>query len=141
MANAVLPNANFGKILVKGQPASTAGWITGLFNGDTTILSNVPPQWFVDVQDTARLHVAALISPDIQNERIFAFAEPYNNHDLLRILRKVRPDHKFPEDFGDESLRDRMKLDNSRGSEILKTFGRPGWTSLEESLKNNIEDL
>lgn len=52
--------------------------------------------------------------------------------DLLRILRKVRPDHKFPEDFGDESLRDRMKLDNSRGSEILKTFGRPGWTSLEE---------
>lgn len=52
--------------------------------------------------------------------------------DLLRILRKVRPDHKFPEDFGDESIRDRMQLDNSRGSEILKTFGRPGWTSLEE---------
>jgi hypothetical protein len=32
----------------------------------------------VDVQDDARIHVAALINPEIQNERIIVFAEPYN---------------------------------------------------------------
>jgi nucleoside-diphosphate-sugar epimerase len=34
--------------------------------------------WFVDVQDTARFHVAALTKPDIQNERMLAFAELWN---------------------------------------------------------------
>lgn len=42
--NAVLPNANFGKILVKGQPASTGNWVTTLFNGNTDALKNSPPR-------------------------------------------------------------------------------------------------
>lgn len=33
----------------------------------------------MNVQDTARLHVAALTDPNIQNERIFALSEPFNN--------------------------------------------------------------
>jgi hypothetical protein len=32
-------------------------------------------EWFVDVQDSARLHVAALTNPDVKNERIIAYAE------------------------------------------------------------------
>lgn len=32
---------------------------------------------FINVQDRARLHVAALIYPDIVNERTFGFAETY----------------------------------------------------------------
>ena len=35
-------------------------------------------EWYIDVQDTARLHVAAVINPDVQNERIFGFADPFN---------------------------------------------------------------
>ncbi len=105
VVNAVLPNCNFGKILVKGQAPSTAGYPIALFKGnigpvpDSTLppLKEFPPrksphpyqnisltplittEWFVDVQDVARLHVAALINPDVKNERIFAFAYPFNN--------------------------------------------------------------
>jgi hypothetical protein len=62
--------------------------------------------------------------------------------DLLRILRKLRPDHKFPENFVDENVRDLSKVENQRGAELLKKdFGRPGWTSLSESLENNIQHL
>jgi hypothetical protein len=62
--------------------------------------------------------------------------------DLLRILRKLRPDHKFPENFVDDNVRDLSKVENQRGAELLKKdFGRPGWTGLSESLENNIQHL
>ncbi|KAE9363654.1 NAD(P)-binding protein [Stipitochalara longipes BDJ] len=128
VVNAVLPNANFGKILVKGQPASTGDWVTSLFKGNIDALKNAPPQWFVDVQDNARIHVAALINPEIQNERIIAFAEPYNANDILKILRTLRPDHEFPEDFVDDNV-------------LKQDFGQSGWTSLTESLRRTIENL
>jgi hypothetical protein len=33
---------------------------------------------FMDVRDTAVRHVAALIQPDVENEKIFAFSKPWN---------------------------------------------------------------
>jgi hypothetical protein len=35
-------------------------------------------EYFINVRDDARLHVAATIDASLSNERIFAFAEPYN---------------------------------------------------------------
>jgi len=61
--------------------------------------------------------------------------------DVLKILRKIRPDHKWPNDFVDDHVRDLSTVQNQRGAELLKTFGRPGWTSLAESLEYNIADL
>ncbi|KAE8447770.1 hypothetical protein EG329_010164 [Mollisiaceae sp. DMI_Dod_QoI] len=141
VANAILPNLNIGKILVKGQPASTGGWVVDLYHGDTTKFQNFPPQWFVDVQDDAILHVAALTNPDVKNERIYAFAEPFNTNDLLQIFRKIQPDKTFPENFVDDNVRDLSKVKNERAIELLKTFGQPGFTSLEESIKKCIESL
>jgi hypothetical protein len=57
------------------------------------------------------------------------------------VLRKIRPEHTFPHDFVDDNVRDLSKVQNERGAELLKTFGRKGWTSLEESLENNVADL
>jgi len=47
IANAVLPNANFGKILVKGQPASTGNWPKSLYEGNTELLEDIRPRKFV----------------------------------------------------------------------------------------------
>jgi hypothetical protein len=46
-------------------------------------------EYFVDAQDTARLHVAALIDTDIQNERILAFAEPFNAKYVPSLLSSL----------------------------------------------------
>lgn len=85
----VLPNANFGPILKPGgeQSASTATWAVNIFNGVTSAFGALPPQYFVNVQDTARLHVIALIDPACNGERIFAFAAPFNVNDLLAVFR------------------------------------------------------
>ena len=74
------------------------------------------PQWMVDVKDTARLHVAALIDPEVENEHILAFAYPYNYNDILKCLLKLYPDKKFPNNIENDS-RDLSKVDNRRGEE------------------------
>ena len=94
----------------------------------------------VNVKDTARIHVAALLDPEVQNERILAFAEPYNWNAILAILRKIYPDKGFPADIENEP-RDLSKLDHSRGEALLKLFGRPGFTGLEESIRENTAGL
>ena len=91
----------------------------------------------VNVKDTARIHVAALLDPGVQNERILAFAYPFNWNSVLACLRKIFPDKKFADDIKDEP-QDLSTLDNSRGASLLKAFGRPGWTTLEESVRDTI---
>ena len=89
------------------------------------------------MKDTARLHASALIDPDVENERILAFAEPFNWNDILAHLRRLRLDRTFPQDIPN-APRDLSTLDNSRGAELLRAHGRDGFTGLEESIKDNL---
>ena len=135
--NSVLPNLNLGPILSDKFSASTGGAIKYICEKGE-IGDMEPPQWMVNVQDTARLHVAALIDPDISGQRILAFAYPFNFNDVLACLRRLYPDKTFPGDI--EGLgRDLSKLDNSQGADILRRFGRDGWTGLEESVRENVD--
>ena len=94
----------------------------------------------VDVKDTARLHVAALVDPEVQNERILAFAYPYNWNDILACLRELCPGKKFLEDIVNEP-QDLSRVDNSRGVYLLKKFGRSGFTSMNEAIAENTKGL
>lgn len=144
--NAVLPNANFGNILSvehQGYP-STSAWVKAAWNGFTgdegkTAVS-FPAQHFVDVQDDACIHVAALIYSDVQNERLYAFASPYNWNDILRVLRKLYPDRKFIDDLPNVG-EDKSIVSNERAEELLKRYSGSGWKTLEESVKRNVEGL
>ncbi|OAA56271.1 NAD dependent epimerase/dehydratase [Niveomyces insectorum RCEF 264] len=142
VVNTVLPNLNLGKSLDpinQGHP-STSGLITTLFQGNVLPELFQIPQYFVDVQDTALLHVAALIFPDVKSERIFAFTEPFTWDQVLEILRKQNPGRKFPDNFANTPCRIVVKP-RARAEELLRTLGRPGWTSLEDSLLLNSDDL
>ncbi|KAF7957342.1 hypothetical protein EAE96_002928 [Botrytis aclada] len=141
VANAVLPDTNIGLVLDPSQ-GSTGQMVRQLYLGDNSAIKDLPPQYYIDVQDTGRLHVSALIDEDVKNERLFAYAKPFNNNTLLRAFRKIRPDAKIMDDFHDDSINDLSKVANQRAEELLKRdFGRDGFTSLEESLTNNIQDL
>lgn len=144
VANAVLPNANFGPILSpQNQDASTAGWIVTLYkSGPTDMLAGIPPQWCVDVRDDAKLHVAALVDEDVKSERIFAFAHTVNWNQLLGVMRKLRPQAKIAEDLRDDSKDLSTVTERPRAVAILKkNFGQSDWTPLEESIKANIAHL
>lgn len=138
--NVILPNFNLGLILTDKQRASSGQAVkviyeTGQLNPEW--VQTFLPQWMVDVRDTARLHVAALIDPEVDNQRILAFAHPFNWNDILACLRKLDPSRALPDDV--EGLgRDLCKLDNGPGEEMLKRFGRKGWTPFEETIKANV---
>lgn len=95
----------------------------------------------MDVQDTALLHVAAAIHPEVTSERIFAFAEPVNGDGLLAILRKLYPKRTFPADF--QSEKDLSIIaPRERAKALLRDMGKDGgWTSLEESVRRNTQDV
>lgn len=133
---AVLPNANFGPIIQPGgeESSSTASWLLKVFNGlppDPAF----PPQYFVDVRDSARLHVIALIDPSCNGQRLFAFAEPFNWNDILAIFRKQNPGKTFPDDV--DAGRDLSEIPNQDAEELLKKHYGKGWIGLEECIEAN----
>ncbi|KIW45683.1 uncharacterized protein PV06_04054 [Exophiala oligosperma] len=137
--NTVLPNLNMGPILAPEIAGSTMNWTRNLLKGDE-FFKAFPPQWFVDVRDDARLHVAALLDPKVKSQRIFAFAEPYNYTDIIALLHKMRPNNtKLPAPAENEGRDLTIIKPREKAEQLLKSFFKvPGWVKLEDSLAAGI---
>jgi nucleoside-diphosphate-sugar epimerase len=136
--NTVLPNCNMGRVLSvadQGSP-STIAWLKALWNGfdGAEDIKDNPPQYYINVQDNARVHVAALVYKDVESERLFTFAHPYNWNDILAVFRKLYPDRSFIDDIPDLG-HDLSTVANKRAEELLKRFNLTAWTSLETSVQ------
>jgi hypothetical protein len=82
--------------------------------------------------------MSALLDPEVHNERIVAWAAAWTWNDIFAIMRQVHPDKSTMfEDIPNEG-RDLSKAANTRGEKLLRSLGRPGWTSLEDSVKATI---
>ncbi|CAG8890481.1 unnamed protein product [Penicillium egyptiacum] len=138
--NSVLPWLTLGKILHPNIGGSTMGYVSGLLNGDTTPFKFLPLPWFVDVEDTARLHAIALFSPSVRSERLFAAATPFIWGDVVEILKKIQPNNaRIPA----APVREEPTLGDvvpaARAEKLLReTFGQSRWTPLEVSLEGGI---
>lgn len=137
--NQVLPAANFGPAPApekQGLP-STGGWPKALYDGDLSLIQNVPAQYFVDVRDNAKLHIGGLLDPATNEERLFAFAEPYNWNKVLAEFRKLWPERKFVEDLEGLQTDESIPPTESALKLLKHAYGMDGWTSLETSLKES----
>ena len=96
-------------------------------------------EWFVNVQDTARLHISGLLDRSVISERIFGFAKPFNWTDVLDVLRgeegEEGKDGNLPVAPENEA-RDLSEVVPSRRAEelLVKSWGREGWVGLRESV-------
>ena len=97
-------------------------------------------EYAIDTVDCARLHVGALLDSDVENQRLFGYAEPYNWNELLAIFRKMYPNRKFIDDLPEQG-QDLSSVSSETAVEVLKKFGRPGFTPLEESVKAATEQI
>jgi len=94
----------------------------------------------VNVVDSARLHVIALLDPEVANERLFAFDEPYTWKQLIDVSRKLKPDVTFPAN-ADKAVQgeDQSKVARrDRADALLKKHFGSGFTGLEETLKQQL---
>ncbi|KAJ5321955.1 cinnamoyl-CoA reductase [Penicillium brevicompactum] len=111
-----------------------------LLSGKDFFMRIYPPGWYVNVEDTARLHIAALLDPKIQSERIFGTAAKFTWPEVIAILRKLRPNSNTPDAPNDHQCQLDYVLSN-RAEQILLDFFGSGWVSLEVSLEQAILDV
>ncbi|KAI1393514.1 uncharacterized protein F4822DRAFT_439593 [Hypoxylon trugodes] len=140
VVNTVVPNTNIGKCLDpynQGFPSSASLVVTLYWGEVKPHHYGIPRQYYINVQDTARLHIAAAIFDNVRSQRIFAFAGRFNWDAILDILRKLEPNKVFPENFsGGEDTNEIQP--RPKAEQLLRRLGRPGWTSLEESVRDLV---
>lgn len=97
--------------------------------------------YHIDVKDVALLHVAAILDPKINNERLQAWAENCNWNDILAIMRRLYPQRHFIDDLpGQQRLS--ISTDLTLSLHLLKKWGnQAGWRTLEQTIKDNVELL
>ncbi|KAF9873042.1 aldehyde reductase [Colletotrichum karsti] len=142
VVNTVLPNFNFsGSIdpVNQGFPSSSAMPVT-LYNGEVSYIFHIlNKQHYIHTDDSARLHVAAATFENVKDQRIFGFAGKFSWDLILDILRKNFPEKTFPENFSAE-LSKKTIAPSGKAEELLRELGRPGWTSLEDTIVETIKD-
>ncbi|KAJ3541096.1 hypothetical protein NM208_g443 [Fusarium decemcellulare] len=142
VVNTIVPSVNLGKPLdpINQGYRSTSEFIPLLCQGKTFPMHPFfPRQYYVHVQDTARLHVAAGILADVRDQRIFAYAERFNWDIVLDILRKYKPNQVYPDNFSGGI--DPNEVPRDEAEKMLRALGRPGWVGLKESVRDSIADL
>ncbi len=134
--NTVLPSVNFGAVVRPDKTGflSSSVMMKLLWMGSSLPPTISPPQHFVDVEDTALLHVAVLTSPEVKNERVLAIGHRFCYNDMLDIFRKMFPDHKFLDRV--DEIPDNGTVDDRRAEKLLKHVkGGKGWSTLEEVIQ------
>ena len=140
------PDSNFGPPIAPNARASTGKIIYSAWQqSDGSLLRPFAAgkyRWFIDVRDTARLHVAALLDSAIRGERLLGYAHKFSGHDLVEFFeafnqekgesRAIKP--PIPEDF--ICVDD---VETSRSIEALRRLGRDGWTARNETLRESLD--
>ncbi|GAA5859398.1 hypothetical protein JCM8547_002015 [Rhodosporidiobolus lusitaniae] len=136
----VLPSCSLGKILDASQHGSTAGMLTQFYNGVPIPIWTAAPAFnYVAVTDIALLHLGALLVPSstVSPQRLFGAAGSMNGNDVLAIFRQLAPEKEFPQDFPG-MVPDGGVYDRKGAEAILHAFGKEGWKSLEEAVKETV---
>jgi hypothetical protein len=94
--------------------------------------------FYVDVKDVARVHVAAVLDPDVKNVRLQSWGHSAHWNEILAILRELRPQKTLIEDYP-KSYHLQVLVDQSDSEALLKKWsGQDGWTPLRQSVSENI---
>ena len=136
VVNSVVPNFNIGPVIHPKLLSSTNMIVAGTFNSDPTALGYahmILPQFSISLEDDGLLHLAGLTMEDVKNERLIAAADSFTFNDMLDIMAKFDPSKKLPE-RQPKNEQAKRTIDTSRSVEILKRFGKTGFTSVEESI-------
>lgn len=107
IGNSVLPDVILGLPLnpAKQGLGPSGSMLKSLWDHDD-IWKYFSPQYVVDVKDTALLHLAGLVKPDVKGERLFGYGQPKRWSDVIPLLEKMYPEHRFPgrTGFVDDSI-------------------------------------
>lgn len=139
--NTVVPNFNMGVVVAPEKLGfgSSVGILASVMRGLPFGPAMIPPEWYVNAEDTALLHLGALVLDGVQGERLFAFADKFTWTGILEILHRRFPERKNILAAAEEAGVDEGQVDNVRSVEVLRKLGRDGFKSLEDSVVQTME--
>lgn len=92
IANSVLPDFVTGAPVAPEQGITSSLMLLQMLITNTFGWQMVGANYMIDAGDIGRLHVAAMIKGDVQNERVFGYAHQRTWNDWLAQLRKLYPE-------------------------------------------------
>jgi nucleoside-diphosphate-sugar epimerase len=122
---------------------STHTWLNDLFLGDANgyaVGFMKPAARFVDVRDTASIHVAALLEKQLDGQRLWAAAHKFTVDDILAAWREAFPGREILPDFKFEGQPD-INIDDEQSTALLKAFKGEDWFSLKETVVANVQSV
>ena len=134
--NTVIPATCIGPVLAPSEQEypSTAGFIRSLHESQRQgIFDVLEPQYYVDVRDAGRLHLAGAVLDGVENRRIFAWAGPYTWIGVADALEKEmgqRTTIKLA-DKGEDLT---TVLAKPTAESYLKRLGESDWVPFEKAV-------
>ncbi|PNP58456.1 hypothetical protein FNYG_15119 [Fusarium nygamai] len=140
VTNVVSPSAILGEPLHERHASSYANWIYSLFTEKREMIDTFQTAFFVDVQDVALIHVAAILDPEVKDARLQAWGHKAHWNDFLPILRELRPQRKFIDDYP-ETFYLKPSTDQSESVALLKKWaGQEDWKPLRQIITEAINN-
>ncbi|KAF4495700.1 Aldehyde reductase 2 [Fusarium agapanthi] len=87
VTNVVSPSGILGEPLHERHATSYGNWIYSLFIEKREMIDTFQTAFFVDVQDVALVHVAAILDPKVKEARLQTWGHKAHWNDFLPILR------------------------------------------------------
>ncbi|SPO01190.1 related to NADPH-dependent aldehyde reductase [Cephalotrichum gorgonifer] len=139
--NVVSPAGITGEPLNKKHIEGQANWVVHAYRGNKAAMDPLQASFYVDVKDVALIHVAAVLDPEVKSARLQCWGHSAHWNEVLSIMRRLRPQKKFVDGYPDLYHLE-VSLDQTESLTLLKKWSdkpdRNGWTSLEDSIFENI---
>ncbi|EXK80012.1 hypothetical protein FOQG_15434 [Fusarium oxysporum f. sp. raphani 54005] len=144
VAKCVVPDGQFGRALDPENTASTFRMLKGAAEGEwDKVFGQVA--YYTDVQDAARLLVAAVAVSSLVNDRIFAYCHNSTWNELRYKIRLISPKREKLVKGEDQAVkgRDLSNVDGliKRAESILREIGQQGFASEEDILSDFLDCL
>ncbi|KAJ3577440.1 hypothetical protein NPX13_g3126 [Xylaria arbuscula] len=124
--NVVVPAGLTGEPLNKKHIEGQANWIVHAYRGNKAVMDSLQ---------------ASVLDPEVKNARLQSWGHSVHWNEVLSILRSLRPQKKFVDDYPDP-YHLKVSLDQAESVALLKKWSanpdKNGWTSLEDSIFENI---
>ncbi|KAF2967558.1 hypothetical protein GQX73_g5981 [Xylaria multiplex] len=140
--NTILPETVFGATLSPENQGiqSTCGMVKWLRDGvNLDIIAGVRAQRFIDTQDLGLLYLAALTTPGVNGERLFAFGNKFNFSKIAKILQELEPEKRIPA-MKDDGW-DQTEVPNTRAESLVHALNGHGWAELEDSIADCLSSI
>ncbi|EHK99821.1 putative Ankyrin-3 [Glarea lozoyensis 74030] len=126
LINSVLSCTIFGRIIT--EPSATGEWPRSILNGEVPAFGG-NGQWYINMTDVARLHLAASIDATIVGQRFIAAADKFNWNELIDEIQNLKPSAKVAPHFPEPVDKD------------LATMPKPRTRNLQNCFKTGNEAL